>query len=75
MHGVKDIVYINITLVFSLMWLFLTDTDLDSVIAEISISQKIQKCSNSATSLITMDEMFRAFLMSKCPRLDTQGLT
>lgn len=53
MHGVKDIVYINVTLVFSLMHLFLTDTDIDSVVADINISQKIQKCSNSATSLIT----------------------
>ncbi len=61
MHGVKDIVYINITLVFSLMHHFLTDTDIESVVADINISQKIQKCSNSAKTL-----------MSKCPRLDTR---
>ncbi len=71
MLGVKDIASINSTLVFSLMHLFLTETDLDSVVvAEIIISKKIQKRSDSATSLITMDEMFRPLLMSKsrvCP--------
>jgi len=39
---------------------------------EISISKKIQKCSDSATFLITIDEIFRPLLISKsrvCPRL------
>ncbi len=70
--GVKDIAFINSALVFSLMHLFLTETDLDSVVTEINISKKIQKWSDRATSLITMDEMFRPLLMSKsrvCPRL------
>ncbi len=72
MLGVKDIAFINSILVFSLMHLFLTETDLDSVVAEINISKKIQKWSGSATSLTTMDEMFRPLLMSisrVCPRL------
>ncbi len=72
MLGVKDIAFINSTLVFSLMHLFLTETDLDSVVTEINISKKIQKWSDRATSLMTMDEMFRPLLMSKsrvCPRL------
>ncbi len=43
MLGVKDIAFINSTLVFSLMHLFLTETDLDSVVTEINISKKIQK--------------------------------
>ncbi len=43
MLGVKDIAFINSTLVFSLMHLFLIETDLDSVVTEISISKKIQK--------------------------------
>ncbi len=38
--GVKDIAFINNTLVFSLMHLFLTETDLDSVVTEINISKK-----------------------------------
>ncbi len=65
MLGVKDIAFINSTLVFSLMHLFLTETDLDSVVTEINISKKIQKWSDRATSLMTMDEMFRPLLMSK----------
>ncbi len=72
MLGVKDIAFINSTLVFSLMHLFLTETDLDSVVAEISISYRIQKWSDSATTLITMDYIFRPLLMSKsrvCPTL------
>ncbi len=72
MLGVEDIASIISTLVFPLMHLFLTVTDLDSVVTEINISKKIQKWSDSATSLITMDEMFRPLLMSKsrvCPRL------
>ncbi len=64
MLGVKDIAFINSTLVFSLMHLFLTETDLDSVVTEINISKKIQKWSDRATSLMTMDEMFRPLLMS-----------
>ncbi len=70
MRGVKDIAFINSALVFSLMHLFLTD--LDSVVTEINISKKIQKWSDNAASLLTMDEMFRPLLMSKsrvCPRL------
>ncbi len=43
MIGVKDIAFINSALVFSLMHLFLTETDLDSVVTEINISKKIQK--------------------------------
>ncbi len=43
MRGVKDTAFINSTLVFSLMHLFLTETDLDSVVAEINISKKIKK--------------------------------
>ncbi len=43
MLGVKDIAFVNCTLVFSLMHLFLTETDLDSVVKEINISKKIQK--------------------------------
>ncbi len=43
MLGVKDIAFINSALVFSLMHLFLTETDLDSVETEINISKKIQK--------------------------------
>ncbi len=72
MLGVKDIAFINSALVFSLIHLFLTETDLDSVVTEINISKKIQKWSDSATSLITMDEMFRPLLMRKSrvrPRL------
>ncbi len=42
MLGVKDIAFINSALVFSLMHLFLTETDLDSVVTEINISKKIQ---------------------------------
>ncbi len=38
MLGVKDIAFINSTLVFSLMHLFLTETDLDSVVTEVNIS-------------------------------------
>ncbi len=66
MLGVNDIAFINSTLVFSLMHLFLTETDLDSEFTEINISKKIRKWSDNATSLITMDEMFRPLLMSKC---------
>ncbi len=54
-----------------LMHLFVTETDLDSVVTEINISNKIRKWSDS-TSLITIDEMFRPLMMSKsrvCPRL------
>ncbi len=43
MLGIEDIAFINSTLVFSLMHLFLTETDLDSVVTEINISKKIQK--------------------------------
>ncbi len=43
MFGVKDIAFINSTLMFSLMHLFLIETDLDSVVTEINISKKIQK--------------------------------
>ncbi len=43
MCGVKDIAFINSTLVFSLMHLFLTETDLDSVVAEINISKNIKE--------------------------------
>ncbi len=63
MLGVKYIAFIN---------LFLTETDLQSVVTEINISKKILKWSNSSTSLITMDEMFRPLLMSRsrvCPWL------
>ncbi len=71
--GVKDISFINSALVnFSLMHLYLTETDLDSVVTEINISKKIQMWSDNATSLITMDEMFKPLPMSKsrvCPRL------
>ncbi len=70
--GVKDIAFIISALVFSLMHLFLTETDLDSVETEINISKKIQKWSYRATSLMKMDEMFRPLLMSTsrvCPRL------
>ncbi len=72
MLGVKDIAFINSALVFSLMHFFLTETDLQSVVTEINISKKILKWSNSSTSLITMDEMFRPLQMSKsrvCPWL------
>ncbi len=72
MLWVKDIAFINTAVVFSSMYLFLTETDLDSVVIEINIPKKIQKWSDNATSLITMDAMFRPLLMSKsrvCPRL------
>ncbi len=36
--GVKYIAFINSALVFSLMHLYLTETDLDSVVTEIYIS-------------------------------------
>ncbi len=42
MLGVKDIDFINSTLVFLLMHLFLTGTDIDSVVTEINISKKTQ---------------------------------
>ncbi len=58
MLGVKDIAFINSAVLFSSMYLFLTETDLDSVVIEINISKKIPKWSDNATSLITMDEMF-----------------
>ncbi len=45
MLGVKDIAFINSALVLSLMHLFLTETDLDSVVTEINISKEIQKLS------------------------------
>ncbi len=51
MLGFKDIAFINSALVFSLMHLFLTETDLDSVFTEINISKKIQKWLDNATSL------------------------
>ncbi len=50
MLGVKDIAFINSTLVLSLMHLFLTETDLDSVVTEINISKEnteIIKVNNS----------------------------
>ncbi len=43
MLGAKDIAFVNSTLVFSLMHLFLKETIVDSVVAEINISNKIQK--------------------------------
>ncbi len=43
MLGVKDMAFIHSALVFSLMHFFLTETDLDSVVAEINISKKIHK--------------------------------
>ncbi len=43
MLGAKDIPFVNSTLVFALMHLFLTETIVDSVVAEINISNKIQK--------------------------------
>ncbi len=55
MLGVKGIAFIKSALVFSLMHLFLTETDLDSVVTEINISKKTQMWSHSATSLITVD--------------------
>ncbi len=72
MLGVEDIASINSTLVFSLMHLFLTETDLDSVVTEISISKKNTEVIRQCYILNTMDEMFRPLLMSKsrvCPRL------
>ncbi len=48
---VKDIAFINSTIVCSLMHLYMTETDLDSVVTEINILNKIQKWSDSATIL------------------------
>jgi len=72
MLGFEDIAFINCTLVFTFKHLFLTDTDLASMAGEIIISKKIQTFSDSATSLIAINEMFRPLLISKsrvCPRL------
>ena len=43
MLGVRDIAFINSTLVFSFKHLFLIETDLVSMAGEIDISKKIQK--------------------------------
>ncbi len=75
---VKDIAFINSTIVCSLMHLYMTETDLDSVVTEINILNKIQKWSDSATSSITMNELIRSLLMSKsrvCPRLSVGPCT
>ncbi len=40
MLGVKDKAFIKSALVFLLMHLFLTETDLDSVVREINVSKK-----------------------------------
>ncbi len=75
---VKDIAFINSTIVCSLMHLYMTETDLDSVVTEINILNKIQKWSDSATSSITMNELLRSLLMSKsrvCPRLSVGPCT
>ncbi len=42
MLGVKDIAFINSTLVFSLMHLFLTETDLDSVVTDQYIKENTE---------------------------------
>ncbi len=75
MRGVKDIAFINSAQVFSIMHLFLTEKDLDSVVTEINISKKIQKRSDRATSLMTMDEMFRPLLMSKSRNSIATGIS
>ncbi len=41
MLGADDIAFKNSTLVFSLMHLFLTETDLDSVVGEISVQNTV----------------------------------